>query len=124
MKKRYIKNIVLYIVKLLYCLAKVGNYWFATYLDYHKKKLGIKILLYDICFFIIKNAGENFGIAGFQINNTLNIRTEIFIKKKIKIMKANFNTKIQTILEIGISKNFHGYYITIKVESIMIVQKN
>ena len=61
--KRYHKGTVLRIVKLLYGLAEVGDYWFATYLDYHKDKVEIDMLPYDTCFFITKNDGENFSIV-------------------------------------------------------------
>lgn len=42
----------------------------------------MKISLYDIYLLITKDRRVNFGIAGFQINNILNIGTKIFMKKK------------------------------------------
>lgn len=94
LKKRYLKGTILLIVKPLYCLAKTGNHWFATYLNHHKEKLDIQISLYDICLLIIKDWDENLGIAGLQINNTLNVRMETFMKKEEKeILKAKFKTK-------------------------------
>lgn len=83
------------------------------------------MLFYDPCFFIIKNNGEKFGIAKFQTDNTFNIKLEAFMKKKeSKIIKAKFKAKTQTILETGILRDFNGYSITIKAESIMVIQKN
>ena len=46
---------------------------------------------YNICLFITKDGGENFGIAAFQTEDTLNIETEAFMKKeKTEIMEAKF----------------------------------
>lgn len=42
----------------------------------------MEILFYDACLLIIKNKGENFVIARLQTDNTLNIRTEAFMKKE------------------------------------------
>lgn len=96
MKKKYLEDIILLVVKPLYGLVEVGNHLFAIYLDYYKEKLKIKILLYDACLFITKNNIKNFDIAKFQINNTLNIRTEAFMKKKeTKIIEAKFKEKLK-----------------------------
>lgn len=80
---------------------------------------------YDAYLFITEDDDENFSIARFQIDNSLNIRMEIFMKKKeIKSMETKFKAKTQIIQETNISKNFNGYHITIKAEFIMVVQKN
>ena len=122
LKKKYLEDTVLCVVKPLYSLAEAGNHWFATYLDHHKENLGMKISSYDTCLFIFKNGDKNFGIAGLQTNNILNIGTKAFIKKEeIEIMEAKFKAKTQTILETGASKDFNGCRMIIKAESIMIV---
>lgn len=77
---------------------------------------------YNICFFITKDGGENFDIAGLQTDNILNIETETFIKKEVKeIIKAKFKAKNRTMFETGISKDFNGCYMTIEAESIMVI---
>ena len=125
LKKRYLKGTILLIVKQLYGLAETGNHWFATYLDHHKKKLGMEKLPYDTSLFITKDGSKNFDIIGLQINNTLNVRTEAFMKKKeTEIIEAKFKAKTQTILETGASRDFNGCRITIKAKSIIVVQKN
>lgn len=49
---------------------------------------------YDAYLFINKNNDENFGIIELQTDNTLNIKTEAFIKKeKTKIIKAKLKAK-------------------------------
>ena len=53
---------VLRVVKLLYGIAEAGNHWHATYLDHHKKKLGMKMSSYDACLLITKDGSRNFGI--------------------------------------------------------------
>ena len=91
-------------------------------MDHHKEKLGMEMLSYDACLLITKNGGENFGIAGLQTDDTLNIGTEAFMKKKkTEIVKAKFKTKTRTILETGASRDFNGCHITIEAESIMVV---
>lgn len=85
----------------------------------------MKMLSYDACFLIIKDGGKNFGIAKLQTNNTLNIKIEIFMKKeKTEIMKAKFKVKTRIILETHTLEDFNGYCMTIKAESIMVIQKN
>ena len=124
LKKKYPEGTILLFVKLLYGLAEAGNHWLATYLDYQKEKLGMEMSPYDVCLFITNDDGENFGIAGLQTDNTLNVKTEAFMKKEeTEIMMAKFKAKTQTILEIGASKDFTGCCMTIKAESIMVVQK-
>ena len=54
---------VLQVVKPLYGIGEVGNYWFTTYLDHHKEKLGIEISSYDACLLITKDESVNFGIT-------------------------------------------------------------
>ena len=125
LKKQYPEGTILRVVKPLYGLAEAGNHWFVTYLDHHKEKLGMEMLPYDACLLITKNGGENFGIAGLQADDTLNVGTEAFIKKEeTEIMKAKFKAKTRTILETGASGDFNGCRMTIKAESIMVVQKN
>ncbi len=77
---------------------------------------------YDACLLITKDKSENFGIAGLQTDDTLNIGTEAFMKKEEKeILKAKFKAKTQTILETCISGDFNGCLIIIEAKSIMIV---
>lgn len=93
-------------------------------MDYHKKKIRMEILFYDACLLIMKDKGEIFGIAGLYTNNTINVKTETFMKKERKeIIGAKFKAKKQIILEIVISRDFNGYCIIIEVESIILVQK-
>lgn len=110
LKKKYFESTILFVVKLLYGLTKTENHQFIINLDYYKEKLEIKMSPYDAYFFITKNNSENIGIAKFQIDNTLNIRTEIFMKKEeTEIIEAKFRIKSQIILKTGASKNFNSY---------------
>ena len=45
-------------------------------------------------------------------------------KEETVIMEVKFKAKTRTILEIGVSGDFNDCYMTIKAESIMVVQKN
>lgn len=123
--KRYYKNIVLYVAKLWYSLIEDKNHWFATYLDQYRKKPKIKIWFYDICLFITRNNNKNFGIAELKTNNIVNIRIKAFMKKKkTEIIKTKFKAKTWKMLKTGILKNFDNYYITIKIEFLIIIHKN
>lgn len=85
----------------------------------------MKILLYEIYLLITKNSNENFGIARLQTDNTLNIKIEIFIKKKeTEIIEAKFKAKTLTILKTRILGDFNSYYIIIKAKFIIVIQKN
>ena len=85
----------------------------------------MEMSFYDACLLITKNGGENFGIAGFQMDDTLNVGTEAFMKKEeTEIVEAKFKAKTRIILEIGVSEDFNGCRMTIEAESIMVVQKN
>lgn len=122
LRKRYSEGTILHVVKLLYSLIKAGNYWFAIYLDHHKKNLGIEILFYDACLLIIKASGENFSIAELQTNNIFNNKIEVFMnKEEAETTEAKFKAKSQIILETGTSEDFNSCYIIIKAESIMII---
>ena len=94
MKKRYLESTILHVVKPLYSIAEIGNYWFAIYLDYYKEKLGIKILSYDTYLLIIKNEGVNIGIIGHQTDSMLNVGIKTFMnKEEAEIIKAKFKIK-------------------------------
>lgn len=82
----------------------------------------MEMISYDICFLIPKDRGENFGIVGLQIDNSLNVRLEIFInKEKIEIIKVKFKAKSWTIFETGILEDFNGCCIIIQDKSIIVV---
>lgn len=84
MKKKYLESIILLVVKSLYNIIETKNHLFATYLNSYNKKPKMKILFYDIYFFITKDSGENFDIKNLQIHNNFNIRTDTFMKEKSK----------------------------------------
>lgn len=85
----------------------------------------MELLLYDICSFITKNGSKNFGIIRLQTDNTFNIGTEAFMKKKeTEIIKFKIKAKTQTILQSGVLRDFNGYHMIIEVESIIVMQKN
>lgn len=74
---------------------------------------------------IIKDRNINFDITKLQIDNTLNIKIEIFIdKEETEIIKAKFKAKSQIILKTRISETFNSYYMIIKDKTIIIIQKN
>jgi hypothetical protein len=50
------------VVKFLYGIAEAGTYWWATYSNYYKIKLFIKISIFDPCLLISTSDSEDFGI--------------------------------------------------------------
>lgn len=77
---------------------------------------------YDTCLLITKDGDINFGVIGFQTNDTFNIRTEVFMnKKEVEIIEVKFKTKSQIMLETGVSRNFNSCCITIEDEAISII---
>lgn len=63
LKRRYLDDTILLIIRLLYSLAKAENHQFTIYLDFFKKKLDMEILPYDTYLLITKNSNKNFGIT-------------------------------------------------------------
>lgn len=85
----------------------------------------MKTSSYDTYLIITKNKSENLDIIRLQTDNILNIRIEAFMKKKEKeIIKAKFKAKNRTIFKTSVSRDFNGYHITIRAESIIIIRKN
>ena len=125
LKKKYLEDTVLCVVKPLYGLAEAGNHWFATNLDYHKEKLGMKISPYNAYLLITKDGGEIIWHSKLSDRRYSHVGTGAFMKKEeTEIMDAKFKGKTQTILKIEASGDFNGYHMTIKAESIIVVQKN
>ena len=121
LKKRYLGDTILLVVKLLYGLAKARNHWYAIYIDHYKEKLRVKISLYNACFLITQDNDKNFGIAGLQTDNIFNVGTEAFIiNEETEIMKAKFTAKTLNTLETCALRDFNVCHITIKSRSIMI----
>ncbi len=79
---------------------------------------------YDACLLITKDGGENFGIARIQTDDSLNIRTEAFMKKEEKeIIEAKFKAKNQTILETGVSEDLNGCRIQLELNPSWLYKK-
>lgn len=80
------------VIKSLYGILKVSNYWFATYYIYYKDKLRIIKSIYNLYFFYNSNS---FGIVRVQINNILILidnnfaSTEENAMRSAKIMTKN-----------------------------------
>ena len=54
----------------------------------------MEISFYNTCLLIIKDVSVNFGITGLQMDDTLNVGTEAFIKKEeTEIMETKFKAK-------------------------------
>lgn len=64
----------------------------------------MNMLSYNIRLLITKNGDINYGIIRLQTDNILNVGMKVFInRKEIKIIKAKFKVKSQTMLKINTS---------------------
>lgn len=80
-------------IKFLYSISKVGNYWFAIYPIHYKEKLEINEFLYDLCFFY---SFSSFDIIKMQIYNIkIFIKNNFASKKKAIIKSAKIMIKDQ-----------------------------
>ena len=75
------KNTVFKVIKPLYSIFKVDNYWFATYYCYYLKKLDITKSAYDLYFLF---CNKFFTIIKLQTNDTLIFVTNTFVIYKKK----------------------------------------
>lgn len=112
------------IVKPLYGLAEAGAYWFDTYQRHHVSNLHMQQSCYDPCL-LISNEKKEFGIAGLQTDDTINIGTQEFLDKEdAELVKAKFIAKPQRILKIGDTVDFNGSRIAIMPDAILTTQKD
>ena len=80
-------------LKLLYKIAEVGTYWWATYSKHHKEKLLITTFTFNLCFLII-TIGTLFGIIGMQTNDIIILGDDRFLAlKEDELVKANLIAK-------------------------------
>ena len=76
---------VLKVIKPLYKIPEVGNYWFNIYHIYYIKELQMSQSTYNPYLLYINtntSATAKFGVVGLQTNNTLFIRDNVFAKAK------------------------------------------
>ena len=78
-------NIVLKVIKPLYRIPKVGNYWFNTYHIYHIKELQMSQLTYNLCLLYTNtniSTMAGFRVVGLQTDNILFIKNNVFTEAK------------------------------------------
>lgn len=73
------------VIKPLYSVSKVGNYWFATYYTHNKDKLEIIESTYNLCLFY---NSKSFSIVRIQTDNTLILADNIFASIKEDIIRS------------------------------------
>ncbi len=90
---RVLEGTILKVVRPLYGIPEVGNYWFKIYHNYHIKELNMSQSTYDPCLLYLNNP-TNFRIVGLQTNDTLLLANLVFAAlEQEKIEKAKFLTK-------------------------------
>ena len=93
-------------MKPLYSVPEAGNYWFATYHIYHKKKLGIIESIYNLCIFY---SLSSFGIVEMQTDNTLILADNNFASTKENAIRlAKIMTKDRKRLTFAHPLKFNG----------------
>ncbi len=60
---KVLQSIILKVVRPLYSIPKVGNYWFKTYYNHYIKELNISQSTYNPCLLYLNNS-TNFRIVG------------------------------------------------------------
>ncbi|OHW97454.1 integrase core domain protein [Colletotrichum incanum] len=99
LENKYPKDILLYIIKLLYGLAESGLYWYKTYLEYYKNDLGITESTYDLCLLYITEGPDNFSITAMQTDDTLSFVTAPFSQKEEEeLVRKGLRAKLKTIM--------------------------
>jgi N-glycosylase/DNA lyase len=92
-KRIYLENTLIVVVKPLYRVAKAGNHWWATYSKHYREKLSMTILTYDLCL-LITTTKEAFRLVRIQTDDTLLLADNKFAtKEEIKLKKAKFTSK-------------------------------
>jgi hypothetical protein len=49
------QGIILKVIRPLYSIPKVGNYWFKTYYNYYIKELNMSQFTYNLCLLYLNN---------------------------------------------------------------------
>ncbi|RWA03359.1 hypothetical protein EKO27_g11746 [Xylaria grammica] len=125
LKPKYPEGTVLRIVRPLYGLAESGLYWFKTYHQHHRQKLGMDVSTYDPCLLISTGQSHDFGITGLQTDDTFSFVTPSFSEKEEQeLQKAKFRAKPKEVLRVDHPIEFNGGRINLSAEgNITLTQK-
>ena len=111
------------ILKLLYRIAEVGIYWWATYSKHYKEKLLMTTFIFNPCF-LITTIRTLFRIISMQINNIIILKDNQFLTlKEDKLVKVNLIVKPKEKLNLIILLLFNGCILSLNKDSIALHQK-
>ncbi|KAI0996097.1 hypothetical protein K3495_g12084, partial [Podosphaera aphanis] len=115
-------NTLMHIVKPLYGIPEAGNHWFDTWINYLTKKLGLKSSCFDPCLLVTHS--DPFSITGMQVDDTLFLGTEEFLKlENAQLKEAKFPAKPIERLAENNPLRFNGLLISIR-DNTLYIQPN
>jgi len=124
LRESFPSNTIFRVVRPLYGAAESGLYWFKTYHNHHKDKLGMETSSYDPCLLITNEHTDTFGITGLQTDDTLSVVTKAFARREEEeLQKAQFRAKTKTILSEEQPLEFNGGRICLVRNKIILTQK-
>lgn len=115
---------IMRVLKPLYGIPEAGNHWFGTYIRHLKEKLSMEQSAHDPCLLITK-AGNPFGVTGMQVDDTLFLGSEEFVKiEDRELKKAGFEAKDTIRLTTKKGLIFNGTRISLRDGKLSIQPNN
>ncbi|KAI0994669.1 hypothetical protein K3495_g13512 [Podosphaera aphanis] len=109
----------MHVIKPLYGIPEAGNHWFDTWIKHLTRELGLKSSCFDPC--LLVTHGNPFSITGMQVDDTLFLGTEDFLKlEDEKLLKAKFPAKPIERLAKNSPIQFNGLLISLKNDAFYI----
>ena len=104
------KHKVLKAIKPLYGIPEAGLYWFVTYSDHHKHKLGMQCTSFDPCVLYRRDNNNFTGLTVLQVDDSYGFGSKDFLDKE-ENTKHNFICKPRETLQEGECRDFNGFII-------------
>lgn len=125
MREKYPPGTLLLVIGALYRIPEADVYWFSTYHEHHREKLGMETSTYNPCLLVTKTTIKNFRLVGMQTDDTLIVSTEEFSREEQRALEeANFKAKPKQRLETGAPLEFNSAKIILNNDGkIMLRQK-
>ncbi|KHJ36427.1 hypothetical protein EV44_g3709 [Erysiphe necator] len=120
-KNLYPNDTIIVVLKPLYGIPEAGTHWWVTYMNHHKKELGMQSSTYDPCLLITE--GDILGLVGMQTDDTLILGDNLF--SELEERKLQFTAKPKQKLTRDKPLIFNGCILTLNDDfSIHMTQKN
>lgn len=97
-------------VKPLYGIPESGLHWYLTYVNHHKKALGMKQTKFDPCVLYRRVENKLEGLTTLQVDDSYGFGVKAFLDKEDEKSKK-FITKPRINLSAGSKRDFNGFVI-------------